>query len=208
MAEEVFDSEEANVETASTLTTEETPAEGANASAAEEKTGEAEQGKDATGDKPQEAPESYESFTLPDGMEMTKEENTQANEVFKDLNLSQKQAQKLIDFEVKRGSEKDARIQSAWDQVNEGWVTDSKSDSEFGGTALNESLAIAKIARDAYGNDKFTEMLEVTGVGNHPEMIRFLIKAGKPLKDDKILQGSYAGGAEKNAAKTLFPDMN
>lgn len=208
MAEEVLDSEEDNVETVSTLTTEETPVEGANASDTEEKTGEAEQGKDATGDKPKEAPENYESFTLPDGMEMTEEESTQAKEVFKDLDLSQKQAQKLIDFEVKRGAEKDARIQSAWDKVNEGWVEDSKSDSEFGGTALNENLAVAKIARDAYGNDKFTEMLEVTGVGNHPEMIRFLVKAGKPLQDDKILQGSHAGGAEKDAAKTLFPDMN
>jgi hypothetical protein len=210
MAEEVLDSEEANVETTPTLTTEETSAEGANTSAAEEKkeAGEAEKGKDTTGDKPEEAPETYDKFTLPDGMEMTDEQLSQATEVFKDLALSQEQAQKLVDFETKLSSQKDASIQSAWDKVNQGWVEESKTDSEFGGDKLTASLVTAKAARDAYGNDKFTEMLEITGVGNHPEMIRFLTKVGKDVSEDQILQGRKLGGMEKDAAKTLFPDMN
>jgi hypothetical protein len=210
MAEEVLGSEEANVETASTLTTEETPAEGVNTSAAEEKkeAGEAEKGKDTTGDKPKEAPETYDKFILPDGMEMTNDQLNQATEVFKDLSLSQTQAQKLVDFETKLSAQKDAGIQSAWDQVNQDWVEESKADSEFGGEKLTASLVIAKAARDAYGNDKFTEMLEITGVGNHPEMIRFLAKVGKDVSEDQILQGRKLGGTEKDAAKTLFPDMN
>jgi len=210
MAEEVLGSEEANVETTPTLTTEDTSAKGADTSAAEEKkeAGEAEKGKDTTGDKPKEAPETYDKFILPDGMEMTNDQLNQATEVFKDLSLSQTQAQKLVDFEAKLSSQKDAGIQSAWDQVNQDWVEESKADSEFGGEKLTASLVIAKAARDAYGNDKFTEMLEITGVGNHPEMIRFLAKVGKDVSEDQILQGRKLGGTEKDAAKTLFPDMN
>lgn len=210
MAEEVLDSEEDTIETVPTLTTEETPAEGTDTSAAEAKkeAGEAEKGKDTTGDKPEEAPETYDKFTLPDGMEMTAEQLDQATEVFKELNLSQTQAQKLVDFEAKLSSQKDAGIQSAWDKVNQGWVEESKADSEFGGENLTASLVTAKAARDAYGNDKFTEMLEITGVGNHPEMIRFLTKVGKDVSEDQILHGRKLGGIEKDAAKTLFPDMN
>jgi len=211
MAEEAVlgSEEEAATEDADkTLLNTETPADGEAPAEKKKEAGEAEKGKDTTGDKPEEAPETYDKFTLPDGMEMTDDQLNQATEVFKDLALSQTQAQKLVDFETKLSAQKDAGIQSAWDQVNQGWVEESKADSEFGGEKLTASLVTAKAARDAYGNDKFTEMLEITGVGNHPEMIRFLAKVGKDVSEDQILQGRKLGGTEKDAAKTLFPDMN
>src|SRR5215471_16234978 len=44
------------------------------------------------------APETYEAFTVPDGFELNDDVQKQAGDLFKGMNLSQGDAQKLVDF--------------------------------------------------------------------------------------------------------------
>ena len=87
------------------------------------------------------------------------------------------------------------------------WVDTAKNDKEIGGKGFDATIALGREAVKIYANDEFRVMLNVTGVGNHPEMIRFLSKVGKAHSDDKILQGTKSSGS-KDPAKILYPDMN
>jgi hypothetical protein len=77
------------------------------------------------------------------------------------------------------------------EQVRADWANESQTDEEFGGEALNENLNVAKQALDAFGTDAFKSLLQETGFGNHPEIIRFMYRAGKAISED-----SYVGNSE------------
>ena len=180
----------------------------ASADKSEDADKEAKKDEDSLADKSDGAPESYKDFTFSKDLELDDELMTQAKTVFKELNLTQEQAQQLVDFESNVKSEEMQRQQEAWDELQGTWKNASENDKEFGGDGLDANLAIAKQGRDAFGDKEFNEMLEVTGVGNHPEMIRFLFKIGKLVSEDKILQGGGSPSGSMTQAERLFPDMN
>lgn len=67
------------------------------------------------------------------------------------------------------------------------------NDPLLGGDNLLETSENAKRATQAYGNDKFVDMLRDSGYGDHPEVVRFLSKIGTNLKDDTlVMPGSKA----------------
>jgi len=170
--------------------------------------GAAAEDKDSKADTSEGAPETYADFSLPEGMEVNKDALAEASGLFKEFNLTQEQAQKLVDFEAKTKAGEMEKSQEAWSNAMQEWRKAAKSDSEIGGEAFTANVAVAKGAIKAFGNEKFSEMLEITGASDHPEMVRFLFKVGNAIKDDSILQGSNTSSAEKSQANKLFPDMN
>ncbi len=174
-----------------------------------EKDGETNKDKDNKVDKSKQgAPEKYEDFKVPEGMELDKNLLEESIPVLKELNLTQEQAQKLVDLQSKYATVQAEKTAQVWKETIDKWTTDSKTDKEFGGTKLNESITVSKLALKEFGNDGFKEMLDFTGIGNHPEMIRFLFKVGKLVKEDGILHGTNNSGGSKDPAKILFPTMN
>lgn len=159
-------------------------------------------------EKPQGAPENYEDFTLPEGMEVDSELLDEARPLFKELNLTQEQAQKLVDLQSKYVREAAEKQLDAWKETVTTWADESKKDKEFGGAKFEESLGYARTAIKQFATDDFKEMLNVSGTGNHKEMIRFLTRVGKAISDDKILHGTKQTEAVRDRAKTMFPDMN
>ena len=77
------------------------------------------------------------------------------------------------------------------------WANQSKSDQEFGGESLDTNLEIAKQALNAFGTDALKSLLSESGLGNHPEIIRFMYRAGKAISEDSYVgnsEGAYARG--------------
>lgn len=86
------------------------------------------------------------------------------------------------------------------------WQSQSKNDKEFGGAGIDANLSVARRALDAYGTPELRELMEVTGMGNHPEVIRFFFRVGKTLMEDGFLpsEGGRAAGSFDEAARQLF----
>ena len=139
---------------------------------------------------PEGAPENYEFNTkvadAPD--ELDPEVLTAFGDVAKELNLPQEAAQKVLDKVAPVIQAKQAKV---LEEVKAGWVSDSQADKEFGGENLNDNLEVAKSALDAFGNQALKSLLVETGFGNHPEIIRFMYRAGKAISED-----SYVGNSE------------
>ena len=154
-------------------------------------------------EKPEGAPDKYEFNSkvadAPD--ELDPEVLTAFGEVAKDLDLPQEAAQKVLD---KVAPVIQARQAKAVEQARADWATKSQSDEEFGGENLGANLEIAKSSLNAFGTDAFKSLLSESGLGNHPEVIRFMYRAGKAISED-----GYVGNSQGANAKGGIPkDFN
>ena len=136
------------------------------------------------------APDNYEfnSKVADAPQELDSEVLNAFGDVAKELDLPQEDAQKVLDKVAPVIQERQAKM---LEQVRADWASESQSDEEFGGEALNENLNVAKQALDAFGTDAFKSLLQETGFGNHPEIIRFMYRAGKAISED-----SYVGNSQ------------
>ena len=147
------------------------------------------------------APEAYE-FKAPEGRVFDPEVMTAYSQVAKELNLSQDAAQRLLDTVGPKMAERQmAQIEA----VRMGWAETSKSDREFGGEKLSENLSVAKKALDAFGTNELRALLNESGLGNHPEVIRFMFRAGKAISEDRMVTGT--AGQAKPAGPRSFADL-
>jgi hypothetical protein len=151
--------------------------------------------------KPQAAPEKYE-FKVPEGKQFDAEVLTTYSEVARELNLSQEAAQRVLDAMAPKMAERQmAQIEA----IRTGWADSSKGDKEFGGEKLSENLSVAKKALDAFGTTELRSLLNESGLGNHPEVIRFMFRAGKAISEDRMVTGTK--GAAKPAGPRSFNDL-
>ena len=160
------------------------------------------EGTKADGDKPQGAPESYE-FKAPEGSTLDDAVIGQFSEVAKELNLTQDAAQKILD---KMAPAMAARQAEQIEAIRAGWADEARVDKEFGGDKLDENLGTAKRALDQFGTTELRTLLKETGMGNHPEVIRFMYRAGKAISEDGFVPGGRQG-APTDPAKRMFPNM-
>lgn len=162
--------------------------------------------KDAS--KPEAAPEKYEDFKLPDGMSVHEPTMQDFKTFAKEHQLSQKDAQALVDMQAKVYGEGLKQIQEQWTKTQAEWRDEVKADKDIGGDKFNATLSVAKNVVDVFGNDKFKRAVESTGMGNHPEFIRFLYNIGKEFADDDVLTTGENAKPAISPAKVLFPNMN
>ncbi len=165
----------------------------------------------AEGETPAEAPKppDYSAITLPEGVT-----EGAVYDAFKEAagksGLAPEAAQALVDaVGPKLAEQVKAQLEApykAWTETQTAWVEEIKADPVIGGAKLDENLAMAATALDAFGGQKLREALDFTGAGNNPEVVKAFIQMGKMLTEGKFIPGSPPPQA-KSAAKTLYPDM-
>lgn len=163
--------------------------------------GTADTGKTDEAKKPEGAPESYDFGET----QLDTEVLTAFGEVAKELNLTQEVASKVLD---KMTPVMQARQAAQLETARTEWAEQSKADKEFGGDKLQENLSFAKRAMDAYATNELKTLLNESGLGNHPEVIRFFVKAGKAISEDTVVTGAKGAGTESFNAKRLYPNSN
>lgn len=153
------------------------------------------------------APEEYAEFKLPETFKVDEPLMGEFKTLAKELGLSQEAAQKLVDMQAKlqagNASAFTETLQAHVDKTAGEWRTAAKADPEYGGVKFDENVAIAKQALDAFGTPELKALLNESRLGSHPEVIRFMFKAGKAISQDGFVPGR-AGSAAKDTASTLY----
>jgi hypothetical protein len=168
--------------------------------------------KPADGDKPADkpedeeqkqegAPEKYE-FTAGEGVELDADALKDFEPVARDLNLTNEQAQKLVDAYPKILAGVQQRQAEAWQKQTEGWAETVKADKEIGGDKLTANLSAAQRALDQFGTPELKEYLNATGLGNHPDLVKTFVKIGKAMSEDGMVTGKESG--QRSAAEVLY----
>lgn len=135
-------------------------------------------------------------FKMPEGVEMDKNAAEQFKAIAAELKMPAESAQKVVDLYAKLQGE---ATKAFSDQV-QAWGDEVKADKELGST---ENLAAARKAVDDFGTPEFKSLLNSTGLGNHPEVVRFMSKIGKQISEDAIVRGRQAE-KPRDAANVLY----
>jgi len=149
------------------------------------------------------APEKYTDFTMPEGMTLDKDMAAKAMELFKGMNLSQEDAQKLVTLQAESAKAlNDAVLQGYQQQVNE-W---KDSSMKLYGAKSQEEFAVAAQAINRFGTPELRSILNETGLGNHPELVKFFVQVGHAIKEDSPADGRKVG-EKLSDADVFFPSM-
>lgn len=85
--------------------------------------------------------------------------------------------------------------QAAWNAQVERWREEISSDPELGGERLNGTVARAQNALNRFDSeDRFiASLLQESGYGNHPQVLRFFTRIADSLAEDNFSAGGRGG---------------
>lgn len=83
------------------------------------------------------------------------------------------------------------------------WGEQSRNDKELGGQKFDDNLATAQKGVAAFASDGFKRVLDETGLGNHPEVLRHFYTLGQKVSEDKLVFGGATAG-DKSMADRFY----
>lgn len=162
---------------------------------------------EAKGDKPFE-------LKLPDGAQLDAEAVKAVAADLQKLGLSQDLAQKVFERELSAVRKNVETSRDRWAKQTQQWAEAVKTDKEIGGDKLKATIDVAKRALAHADDEKGTlrQLLEETGLGNHPAVIRAFHKLGRDMGEDDFAgkkeqgQGTDEEAALRKRYPTMFPN--
>ncbi|QKV66474.1 hypothetical protein HUW52_27350 [Pseudomonas sp. 43A] len=156
-------------------------------------------------DQSQGAPEAYADFTLPEGMDLDSAILGEFKDFAKELNLPQDKAQKIVDFQTKLAAKQAEEYQAAVTKQGEAWATAVKNDPELGGENYDKSVASAVKVIQAFGDDGLRDLLNNSGLGNHPALFKFCHRVSQAISEDKfVLPGGQTNTGRKSNEEVFY----
>lgn len=184
-------------------------------------------GKDGDGDAGKDdpvIPESYElSITVKDAdgkdqkVEVDPALLTEATPIFKNLKLTNEQANEVAALVPKVQERVIQQQNDEFVKTKADWAKETQNDPEIGGKNWKETQALSAKALDHFagGAEKnedgtfksgFRQLLEDTGLTNHPDMARLLRSVGKGLAEDGEFARGDAKIEKKAREEVMYPD--
>lgn len=167
-------------------------------------------------DKPKDEP-SKEADVIPESYDLKLPENSplkaQALEeiahVAKEHKLTQRQAEALVERESKALA---SFHQAQLDDLavkSQGWVQDVKTDKEIGGEGFIKNVELASRVVKRFGTESFQKMINSSGAGNHPEIVRIFARIGQAMSEDQlVIPGSQSGSGERTMEDIFYGERN
>lgn len=152
------------------------------------------------------APEKYD-LKFPEGVVADEAALAELTPILKAANVSNEVAQKLVDLQIKREQAADAARAKAWEDAQADWQKTQLADPEYGGSEekLKENLGDARTFMKAFASPALIEYLDNTGFGDHPELVRMAVKAGKAMREGGVDGGRLPVGEKpKSPADVLY----
>ncbi len=157
---------------------------------------------DAKADTAGNPPARFE-FKQPEGRSFDAEVLSTVGEGAQSLGLTQDKAQTILD---KIAPVMEQRQSDRLQQERAAWVKAVKDDKDIGGAKLQESVAVAQKALKAFGTPELTKLLNDSGLGDHPDVIRFFHKVGKSISEDGMAPGR-GSGEQPDSLLAMYPSM-
>src|SRR5229473_7950744 len=155
------------------------------------------------------APEKYTDFTVPEGFKFDTAALTEAQTVFKELNLSQASAQKLVDTYTKQISAAANAPYDLWANTQREWNTEILS--RFGGESGSNKLrgdinnVINRVLPPTL-QKSFRAALDFTGAGSNPDILEaFSIMLKPHMEGRPVPSGNPSTTANSDPTRPTGP---
>lgn len=152
------------------------------------------------------APDKYETFTVPEGFQLDDARLTEATGLFKELNLTQGNAQKLIDAWCKMAKDQQTANENQLMEARKSWRSDIRSRSDF-----REQKALAeKGMRMLLTTDAQRKLFSTTcpWLQDAPELFDLFVTAGRLVAEDNMTHANQpVQPTETEINKARFPNL-
>ncbi|MBR4354987.1 MAG: hypothetical protein IKP96_00195 [Elusimicrobiaceae bacterium] len=118
-----------------------------------------------------------------------------------EFQLSAEQEKKWLAFETSRAQ----KTAEAKRQQIASWATQTRAQY---GAGLEQEIAFALRAANTFGGPELRALLEETGLGNHPVVIRTLSGIGRTISEDVCPGGLSSAPQDKTFAEALYGKRN
>lgn len=144
---------------------------------------------------------------LPEGFKADTEAMTSWKKAIQDMNLEPEAAKKLAqqgaDIYVKAAQDLLGKQTEEDDAQQAKWQAEVKADKEFGGTNFEATAADVQRAVQRFGGDAFRQAMNESRMGDHPEVVRFIARVGKAMREDSVAgTGDHGAGPAKKPGKS------
>lgn len=146
-------------------------------------------------------PEQYQ-FTAAEGKEYDADVLKEYEAAAREIGLDNDQANLMLG---RMSSMLEQRHSAQMEALSNQWAQQSRTDAEFGGDKLNENMAVAKRALQQYGSPELSDLLNQSGLGNHPAFIRMFYRVGLTLREDGMVNGNKG---EARSAQSFYNASN
>ena len=150
------------------------------------------------------APEEYEDFAIPEGFETDDDSVKQFSSMAKELDLSQDQAQKLLNKQAELSADMKAQNETARVQREQAWVDELKADAVIGGKNLPETVERANRTLRNLGTPELISLIKDNGYGNNPEIVKFMANIDKRLGEDSMVEGKGTTITKQSQAEVMY----
>jgi hypothetical protein len=173
----------------------------------------------------QEAPKEQSStgfdLVVPEGYSMDDSATKEFGEFAQEMGVDQGKAQQMLDRHLDSLGKALGRDQDSLKQTHESWAAESMNDKEFGGANLAENIVGARKVMNSFSSPatdtdgkpvlhqegamkghqmtKVEVLLNQTGMGNHPEMIRVFHRISKAVSEDSFVPGDMKPKEQKKS---------
>lgn len=160
------------------------------------------------------APEAYEPFSLPEGVEIDESVMPDVHALFKELGLPQDKAGevlgKLLAIQEKLNGTPEQQQEAMHQKVSElnaGLAEQCKALPGIGGENFQQSLEAASKVMLAFGTPELRDLVTYTAVGSHPEFFKFIHAIGSKMSPDVFEHGGESAKTSQRPADVMFGDL-
>lgn len=136
----------------------------------------------------------YKDLKLADGVAVDETQMANFKALAKENGLSAQAAQAVLDFEAQR-------LTAAAQQAANVWKEQTQKEH---GDKLPTVLATAARAVEKFGGAELRELLNQTGLGNHPVVVRTFNNAGALLREDASVPSNGAASADVTFEQAMY----
>ena len=118
-----------------------------------------------------------------------------------EINLPLQMLQKWVEQEeirLQQEVEHQARVQK---EQCDAWIQQTQ---DLLGDKWQEEVSRAVRAADIFGGPELRQLLEETGLGNHPAIVRTFVQVGKRIREDISAAGAPGACADKTFTQALY----
>lgn len=161
-------------------------------------------------------PEAYE-IALPKETPLSADVLAKVSELAKGLSVTDSKAvQGMVDLiHAEAVAVVEAHTQAVqkggalWTETVKRLEADALADKDIGGTPerLAQSIGKAQSVLKEFGTPEFAALLDDTGYGSHPALIKLLAKVKDAMGEDKTINGEPPRAKPKTMAQAIYPDL-
>lgn len=122
----------------------------------------------------------------------------------KEHGLSPAQAQAMYLRENAALTALDADVVKQYEERKTGWIEAGKKDPVLGGEHYAQNVQAAHLMFQKFATPEFTKVLDETGFGHHPELLKVFFNMHNAHKDDVLVRPGDAPGALKDTKDVMY----